>query len=320
MDTPTISVIVPVYNVDQYLSRCIDSILAQTFTDFELLLIDDGSPDNSGKICDEYAEKDSRIRVFHKENGGVSSARNVGLDNARGEWVYFSDADDIIKTDGLQLLFDGVKEGVRFIMAGYEIYDETGSFVYGCKKYISQIVTSNDCLLYMFKPIDYSYHGYLWCKLFHTQIIRDAALRFDKDISFNEDRLFIVQYLCVNKAKCFYTTVPVYNYYIRENSAMASLRQGFNYKFVSDLKAFELMLDSVKRIKDEKCLYWNRRSLYYSHLKIRRMMKTYDVKDKSLKKNINIILKNNVPYILRLYFYLQRAIAYIKKTIKNIIK
>lgn len=91
---PLISIIVPVYNAEQYLPRCIDSILAQTFTDFELLLIDDGSTDSSGKICVEYAGKDFRIRVFHKENGGVSSARNVGLDKARGEWVCFADSDD----------------------------------------------------------------------------------------------------------------------------------------------------------------------------------------------------------------------------------
>lgn len=93
---PLISVIVPVYNTEKYLRNCIDSILAQTFTDFELLLIDDGSKDYSGAICDEYAEKDNRIRVFHKENGGVSSARNVGLDNAKGEWITFVDADDWI--------------------------------------------------------------------------------------------------------------------------------------------------------------------------------------------------------------------------------
>lgn len=86
---PKISVIVPVYNAEKYLHRCIDSILAQTFADFELLLIDDGSTDKSGEICDEYADKDARIRVFHKANGGVSSARNVGLDNALGEYICF---------------------------------------------------------------------------------------------------------------------------------------------------------------------------------------------------------------------------------------
>ena len=89
-----ISVIVPVYNSEKYLHRCIDGILAQNYTDFDLLLIDDGSTDNSGNICDEYEIRDGRIRVFHQENGGVSSARNLGLDNARGKYVMFVDSDD----------------------------------------------------------------------------------------------------------------------------------------------------------------------------------------------------------------------------------
>ena len=99
---PIISVIVPAYNAEKYLRRCINSILAQTFTDFELLLIDDGSTDKSGEICDEYADKYARIRVFHKANGGVSSARNVGLDNAVGEYICFCDADDWVDFHWLQ--------------------------------------------------------------------------------------------------------------------------------------------------------------------------------------------------------------------------
>ena len=97
-----VSIIVPVYNAEKFLRRCIDSILAQTFTDWELLLIDDGSKDASGNICDEYATKDGCIRVFHKENGGVSSARNLGLDHAKGEWVTFVDSDDYIEENFLK--------------------------------------------------------------------------------------------------------------------------------------------------------------------------------------------------------------------------
>ena len=100
--SPTISVIIPVYNAEKYLRRCIDSVLAQTYKDFELLLIDDGSKDSSGAICDEYAAQDARVRVFHKENGGVSSARNVGLDHAQGEWITFVDSDDYIEENFLK--------------------------------------------------------------------------------------------------------------------------------------------------------------------------------------------------------------------------
>lgn len=104
-DSPKVSVIVPVYKVEKYLPECIDSILAQTFTDFELILVDDGSPDNSGKICDEYASRDSRVRVFHKENGGVSSARNFGVRYARAEYIAFLDSDDWWKPLFLERMF-----------------------------------------------------------------------------------------------------------------------------------------------------------------------------------------------------------------------
>lgn len=119
MNNSTVSIIVPVYKVEKYLPKCIDSILAQTFSDFELLLVDDGSPDNSGKICDEYAKRDSRIRVFHKPNGGVSSARNLGLDEARGEWVTFVDADDWLDSNCMAKCSEQFEKSdiIRFGMA-----------------------------------------------------------------------------------------------------------------------------------------------------------------------------------------------------------
>ena len=100
MESLLISIIIPVYNAEKYLNRCLDSVLAQTFTNWECLLIDDGSKDLSGKICDEYVSKDSRFRVFHKENGGVSVARNLGIRESLGEWIYFCDSDDYVYPQG----------------------------------------------------------------------------------------------------------------------------------------------------------------------------------------------------------------------------
>ena len=121
---PLVSIIVPVYKAEQWLHRCVDSILAQTMTDFELLLIDDGSPDKSGEICDEYAAKDNRVRVFHKENGGVSSARNLGLDNAVGDFVMFVDSDDWIVSDCLELCIKEIfeNENIHHIYSVYTFY------------------------------------------------------------------------------------------------------------------------------------------------------------------------------------------------------
>ncbi len=112
---PEISVIVPVYRVEPYLRQCVDSILSQTFTDFELILVDDGSPDNCGAICDEYALKDSRVRVIHKQNGGLSDARNAGIDMAKGEFLTFIDSDDLVAPEYLNRLYRSIKSSAAEI-------------------------------------------------------------------------------------------------------------------------------------------------------------------------------------------------------------
>lgn len=113
-----VSCIIPVYNTEKYLPRCIESVLAQTFVDWEMLLIDDGSTDASGSICDEYAAKDERIRVFHKENGGISSARNVGLNYAQGEWIFFVDSDDSLPKTSLESLLSRSSDA-NIIVGGF---------------------------------------------------------------------------------------------------------------------------------------------------------------------------------------------------------
>lgn len=204
---PKISVIVPVYNAEHFLPRCIDSILAQTFTDFELLLIDDGCKDNSGKICDEYAEKDKRVKVFHKDNGGVSSARNLGLDKANGEWICFCDSDDWIKRDFLSTFYVLMSNG-DLLSQGFhsfnwhhkgdkDIFEKNGLY-------------SNDNFLpFIFKLLNTNQLGFLWCKAFKKDIIDKYKIRFDKDIYLMEDLVFILQY-CThinsinNSEKCLY--------------------------------------------------------------------------------------------------------------------
>jgi len=149
---PKISVIVPVYNVEKYLAKCIDSILAQTFTDFECILINDGSPDNSPAICDEYAKKDERMKVIHKENGGVSSARNTGLDIAQGEWITFADSDDWVDENYLELMYsNAIKNNCDLSICGFKSVDEKGNInavfsiivpIYKVEKYLDECVQS----------------------------------------------------------------------------------------------------------------------------------------------------------------------------------
>ena len=134
MELPKISVIVAVYKAEAYIRRCVDSLLAQTFQDFEILLVDDGSPDKSGEICDEYAAKDARIRVFHKENGGVSSARQCGMEHVRGEYVIHADPDDWVEPDMLEGLYGKAKEsGADMVI--YDIFEEYGTYMrYRCQQ------------------------------------------------------------------------------------------------------------------------------------------------------------------------------------------
>ena len=127
---PKISIIVPVYKVEQYLRRCLDSIVNQTFTDWECILVDDGSPDNSGRICDEYAEKDERFRVFHQENQGVSAARNRGLDNMNGKYCMFVDSDDTITENALTIINDAINKHTTDLYIFQTVYHSKDNTIY----------------------------------------------------------------------------------------------------------------------------------------------------------------------------------------------
>lgn len=186
---PKISVIVPVYNAEKYLNRCIDSILAQTFTDFELLLINDGSKDKSGEICDEYSKKDIRVKVFHKENGGASSARNVGLDNARGEYICFCDADDFVDKTWL-LCFSLYLEKNDMVISGFKIF-RNNKYV----KDVSMPVLNNKLSIIQYLE-DQNISGYLWCKCFKKEIIDKYHIKFNEKYIIWEDLDFIYRYWC----------------------------------------------------------------------------------------------------------------------------
>ena len=247
MNNPLISIIVPVYNVEPYLRRCLDSILAQTFTDWECILVDDGSKDGSGAICDEYAEKDFRFRSIHKENGGVSSARNKGIEVAMGEWIYFSDADDELDENGLKILSEGTKKSSAFVMAGYRKYSESGEAVEICYRRVNKQIPVIEALHDIYIPTDFSFQGYLWCKLFKSKVIKHNRISFCEEVSFNEDQLFVIQYLCVfaEQEIVSYSTEAVYNYWLRGSSAMGVMNRKYNKSFSTQFDAYVLMRNAV---------------------------------------------------------------------------
>ncbi len=219
---PKISVIVPVYNVEKYLPRCIDSILAQTFTDFELLLIDDGSPDNSGMICDEYAVKDERIRVFHKMNGGVSSARNLGLDCAKGEWICFIDSDDWVDDSYLENFIRQLSPDTDLVLQSFWIHVEDTQSVQTVLL-PDMTVEGNDRLVRWLEDAKGVHNGFIWHRLFKAEIIREEHIRFIEGVSFAEDGWFFFQYL--KRQHCFKLTSQIgYHYGVRSGSLTSTGR------------------------------------------------------------------------------------------------
>ena len=203
MSNPKISVIIPVYNAEATLRRCVDSVLSQTFTDFECLLIDDGSKDRSGDICDEYAAKDSRVRVFHKENGGMCSVRNVGLDLSIGEWVTFCDADDIIPRSAFEQLCLDISPDVNLIVGGFQgMHSGRVSLPEKLTYLWPDLSVIEDAIV---KP----YFITAWCKLYLRKIA--CRLRFDNNFISSEDLLFNLQYVLFVKGVKFVDKV-VYLY------------------------------------------------------------------------------------------------------------
>ena len=186
-----ISIIVPVYNAQNCLRKCIDSILVQNFTDWELLLIDDGSTDAGGQICEEYAMDDKRIKVFRKENGGVSTARNLGIVNACGTFIAFIDSDDFVGSSYLEELHYHASD---LTICGMQVQDERGIALYATKfPEVKFERKHNINFAYMYEKL-MLYSPY--CKLFRRDIIEAQVLRFPENISWGEDGMFVADYLC----------------------------------------------------------------------------------------------------------------------------
>ena len=214
MKKPQISVIVPVYKAEQYLHRCIDCILAQTYSDFELILIDDGSPDNSGGICDEYAQKDSRIKVIHKKNGGVASARQCGIDNATGIYTIHADPDDWMEHNMLEELHNkAIAENADMVICDF--YDNIDNIAIYRKQQISENSPQDVLQDLLFHKL----HGSLWNKLIRRSCYTDYNVSFIENLNYCEDYLVCVKML-MNNLNIAYLDKAYYFYdhNINENS------------------------------------------------------------------------------------------------------
>ena len=245
---PKISVIIPVYNVENHLHRCIESIISQSFTDFELILVDDGSNDNSGNICDSYSGKDNRIISVHQLNQGPSVARNRGIKESKGDYILFIDSDDYIDLDYFQVLYDNKTD---FTVCGMRKANETGK-VFSCVSYIPYYSNKSIDYSYMFECSDiYS----PCCKLFNSRIVKLYNIAFPVNISWGEDGIFVVDYLEHVQSVKFLTYVG-YNYirYTSKDTISSTLR----YDIMEQIQyTREYCYKKLKRVSPE----------HYNHIK-----------------------------------------------------
>lgn len=212
---PKVSVIVPVYNTEKYLPRCIDSILAQTFTDFELILINDGSTDNSGAICDEYALKDSRIIVIHNENEGANAARRDGVKIANGEWITFVDSDDTIPYNSIEILINNTSDNIDIVI-GQIFKTKRCAEILSISDYRKKLLIGK-----LVHPV---------AKLYRQQILHDEIFNIPNGISIGEDMLMNIKISFTIKQNVKIIPEIVYNYIYRVNSAINTHSNSIAYE------------------------------------------------------------------------------------------
>lgn len=230
---PLISVIVPVYNVKNYINRCIDSILNQSFSDFELLLVDDGSTDGSENICEEYALKDSRIKVIHQKNTGQAAARNNGVKEAKGEWISFIDSDDSVNSQLLNALYDAaIRNNVRLSSCTAFEGDCEPSDFYDDKKFQAVVSETDEQSIFNLCANEKYHYWVVWGKLIHKSILLKHP--FTEGRIF-EDNAVVCKWLYEAK-KIAIIDSPLYFYFINNNG---TTKKAFNEKQLDVLWAFE---------------------------------------------------------------------------------
>ncbi len=293
-----ISIIVPIYNVEKYLKTCIDSILAQRFKDFELILVDDGSTDDCGNICDKYSLKDNRIKTIHKENGGLSSARNSGIDIAKGKYIGFIDGDDHIHPDMYNILFENiVKYDSDMVMCNFQYVNENDKVKLNSEDGIFKINHYDKIealnMIYSEESIKFIV---AWNKLYKRELFSDIRYEVGKVC---EDE-FAIHKLLYKCNVITYIDLPMYFYVQSSNSIM---RKKFNVKRLDSIEALKDRMNFFNN-NNEEILYRKTQDLYAGvcisqYIKAKKELIEIDNKLKIIKKDFhkNLLSLLNNPYV-----------------------
>ena len=284
MSKEKISVIVPVYNVEKYLKKCIDSIIAQTYTNLEIILLDDGSKDDSGKICDEYKEKDNRIIVIHKKNTGVSSTRNEGLKNITGSYVTFIDSDDYIEPDMIEILFNAIKKYNSDIsICGTNDFNENYDLVKQSKCNRMIEMDKKSALKELLD--EEAFKCVCWGKLYDVKLFNN--IKFNEKTKIAED-LEVIYRLFDICDSIVYVPENKYNYIYRKNSVTKEI---FNENWIREIEISKEILDFIKKKYSDIYEYAAKR---YVRINVTCILK---ILNSTYNKNDIIQLRNNIkPY------------------------
>lgn len=315
-----ISVIVPVYNAKDYLEKCVDSLLKQTYSNIEIILVDDGSKDGSSELCEKLKKKDNRILVIHQKNQGVSAARNVGIKASRGDYVGFVDSDDYIEKDMLSTLYNNAISSCADIsICGYRAINEKEIKDSEKKdEYNKNIVVSEDIDLF-YKMIVKEFKGFMCNKLFSRNIIDE--MKFDCNIKVCEDLLAIIEVSKSIKKFCYENTV-LYNYIMRESSAIH--KKDYS-KYYTAVIAYKKIIKFLKK-EESKCvdLYvfdkfkWENSIMKESCAYKKILAESTKADYKYILKSKSVRYTNKIETFIRYNYYsIFKAAKFIKKMIKN---
>ena len=244
MEKGLISVVVPVYNGESGIKRCLESLTAQTYKNTEIIVINDGSTDNTAKIIEDFASRDKRIKPFHIENGGVSNARNIGIENSQGEFIMFTDGDDTLEPETLKIMADKMGENTDFVHCGMRKITENGEKLFWEKKLNAKKAEGQNLILAEF--FRKNIMSTSCAKLYRRSTVAD--IRFDRNFAVGEDELFSF-YICSNSKEAVIIENVFYNYIENSDSVM---NKNFSDKHFQALSVMDIQLDKVK---DNKELY-----------------------------------------------------------------
>lgn len=302
-----ISVIMPVYNVEDFLRQSIDSVLNQTYRNFELYLVDDGSKDSSGKICDEYALKDDRIVVIHKENGGLSSARNAALEKFSGEYVCFIDSDDYFETTFLEKMIDAAEAGNHdFICCCYDEVSEKGEFLRACGETVTKDTVYSGNVVDGYLSAEY-YFPYAWGKLYKRELFSDV--RYVEGMNF-EDNDALVRILKKSNSVMVIPDILIH-YRKRDKSITSERKRKLDVKSFDIFKSYSICATELKGTRWEREYYIKSCGAWFQYWKY---SKCYEKADKkTAKKMLRDVIKPKNGFIDFKAFGIKERLVYYAK-------